>query len=335
MRALVTGGTGFIGSHVVRELLKQKIQVRCLIRASSKRDNLADLEVEYVIGDLTDVASLKMAVMDCQMLFHVAADYRLWASRPSDLNRVNVEGTRHLLQAAGEAGLSKIVYTSSVAAVGRPTPSVGSSAALKGGHESLEPTRAQLVGPYKQSKFASDQLAREFARKGLPIVIVNPSAPIGTRDIKPTPTGKMIVDFLNGRMPAYVDTGMNFVDVEDVAAGHWLASQKGRMGERYILGNKNMTLKNFLETVAAVARLPPPKFRIPYAVAWLAGAVSTALSAITRKEPAIPLDGVRMAHEPMYYDPSKAIRELGLPQTPVEDAIRKAVAWFQENGYIR
>ncbi len=328
MRALVTGGTGFIGSHVVRHLLRQKMEVRCLLRATSKRSNLDGLEVEYIVGDLQDASSLKLALKDCDMLFHVAADYRLWALHPEEMDRVNVEGTRQLFQAARAAGIKKIVYTSSVAAIGRPSPPAS-------GNETMDPNPAQLVGPYKRSKFASDKLARDFARQGLPVVIVNPAAPIGSHDIKPTPTGKMIVDFLNGKMPAYVDTGMNFVDVEDVAAGHWLASEKGKVGERYILGNKNMTLKAFLETVAKISGRPAPRIQIPYAVAYLAGAVSTGLSYITRREPAIPLDGVRMAHAPMYYDASKAVRELGLPQTPVEDAIRKAVEWFKANGYAR
>jgi dihydroflavonol-4-reductase len=331
MRALVTGGTGFIGSHVVRRLLKEKIQVRCLIRPASKRSNLDGLEVSYVIGDLQDAGSLKTALKDCDALFHVAADYRLWARHPEEMDRINVEGTRKLLQAAGDAGLKKIVFTSSVAAVGRPQ----TNGHLGIGREDLDPSPDQLVGPYKRSKFASDQLAREFAQKGLPVVIVNPSAPIGSHDIKPTPTGKMIVDFLNGRMPGYVDTGMNFIAVEDVAEGHWLAAQKGRVGERYILGNKNMTLKDFLQTLARMAGRPAPRLQIPYAVAWLAGAASTGLSYLTGREPAIPLDGVRMAHAPMYYDASKAVRELGLPQTLIEEAIRKAVGWFRDHGYVR
>ena len=331
MKALVTGGTGFIGSHVARKLVAEKVPVRCLIRDSSKRANLAGLDVEYVTGDLADAASLKRALQGCDTLFHVAADYRLWAPHPEEMDRINVEGTRDLLRAAAEAGVKKIVYTSSVAAVGRPQ----TNGHLGIGTEDLDPTPEQLVGPYKRSKFLSDKLVRDFARDGLPVVLVNPSAPIGSHDIKPTPTGKMIVDFLNGKMPAYVDTGMNFIAVEDVAAGHWLACQKGRAGERYILGNKNITLKAFLDTLARLSGRPAPRIRIPYAVAYLAGAVSTGLSHLTRREPMIPLDAVRMAHEPMYYDASKAVRELGLPQTPIEEAIRKAVDWFRANGYVR
>lgn len=331
MRVLVTGGTGFIGSHVVRRLLREKIDVRCLVRQTSNRKNLNGLSVEYAVGDLQDPPSLRTALQGCAQLYHIAADYRIWFKDPSELERTNVEGSRALLQAAADARLQKVVFTSSVAAVGRPI----TNGLLGVGDESLEPPPSQQVGAYKRTKWESDRLAREFAQKGLPVVLVNPAAPIGTQDIKPTPTGKMIVDFLNGRMPGYVDTGMNFVDVEDVAEGHWLAAQKGRIGERYILGNQNMTLKAFLDLIAEVSGRPKSRFRIPYAVAWMAGAVSTGLSSITGREPAIPLDGVRMAHAPMYYSSAKAVKELGLPQTPVKEAIRKAVQWFQENGYVR
>jgi dihydroflavonol-4-reductase len=330
-QALVTGGTGFIGSHVVRRLLAEQVTVRCLARPGSNRANLTGLPVEIVEGDLSDPASLHRALEGCTQLFHVAADYRIWARHPEELERTNVEGTRHILLAAADARLERIVFTSSVAAVGRPD----SNGHIGIGREELEPTPDQLVGAYKRTKLASDRLAREFAQQGLPLVIVNPAAPIGSHDIKPTPTGKMIVDFLNHKMPAYIDTGMNFVDVEDVATGHWLAAQKGRPGERYILGHRNMSLKEFLEKLAAVAGQPAPRIKIPYAVAWVAGAVSTGLSYFTGKEPQIPLDGVRMGHAPMYYDASKAVRELGLPQTPVESAIEKAVRWFRQNNYIR
>jgi len=330
-RALVTGGTGFIGSHVVRRLLKEKIIVRCLIRAASNRANLSGLEVEYVIGDLRDPASLKLALRDCDLLFHAAADYRIWARDPKELEQTNVIGTRALFEAAAEAKIQKIIYTSSVAAIGRPE----THGTLGIGNESMDPTPDQLIGAYKRTKYAADKMARELARQGMPIIIVNPAAPIGSHDIKPTPTGRMIVDFLNGKLPAYVDTGMNFIDVEDVAAGHWLAAEKGRSGERYILGNQNLTLKDFLTLTAKVAQRPAPKMRIPYAVAWVAGALSTGLSVITRREPRIPLDGVRMAHAPMYYDARKAVQMLELPQTSIETAIWKAVAWFRMNGYVR
>jgi len=331
MRALVTGGTGFIGSHVVRRLLRENIQVRCLVRSSSNRKNLEGLNVEFAVGDLQHPETLKTALQDCHQLYHVAADYRIWFKDPKELERTNVEGSRALLQAAADAKLEKIIFTSSVAAVGRPA----ANGTLGIGEESMEPSADQLIGAYKRTKWESDRLAREFASQGVPVVLVNPAAPIGSHDIKPTPTGKMIVDFLNGGMPAYVDTGMNFVDVEDVAEGHWLAAQKGRVGERYILGNQNLTLKDFLGLIARVSGKPAPRWQIPYAVAWMAGAVSTGISRFTGREPAIPLDGVRMAHAPMYYSPAKSIRELGLPQTPVEDAVRKAVTWFLKNDYVR
>jgi len=330
MRVLVTGGTGFIGSHVVRRLLREKIQVRCLVRPSSNRSNLQGLPVEMVEGDLHNVGSLAAALQDCRELYHLAADYRIWSKNPEEMQRTNVEGTRLILQAAADAQLQKVVYTSSVAAVGRPVV----NGVWGVGEETMDPPAAHQIGPYKRTKFESEIVAREFARQGLPLVIVNPAAPIGAQDIKPTPTGRLILDFLKGKVPVYVDTGMNFVDVEDVAEGHWLAAQKGRIGERYILGHQNMTLKDFLGLVAKVSGRPAPKIQIPYAVAWLAGAVSTGISAITGKEPAIPLDGVRMAHAPMYYSSAKAVRSLGLPQTPIEQAVQRAVRWFQENGYV-
>lgn len=330
-KALVTGGTGFIGSHVVRRVIREGLDVRCLVRPGSQRRNLENLSIEFAEGDLNDAASLKKAMSGCSILFHVAADYRIWAKDPQELIRTNVQGSRDLLQAAADAGVQKVVFTSSVAAVGRPI----TNGQMGIGREELDPPKDQLIGAYKQSKFASDQVAREFAKKGLPVIIVNPSTPIGSQDIKPTPTGKMIVDFMNGKMPGYVDTGLNFVDVDDVAAGHWLAALKGKVGERYILGHRNMTLKEFLAEVAQVAGLPAPRFQIPYVVAWMVGAVSTGFSYLTGKEPQIPLDGVRMAHAPMYYDSSKAVRELGLPQTPIRQAVEKAVQWFRDQCYVR
>jgi dihydroflavonol-4-reductase len=327
---VVIGGTGFIGSHVVRYLLKEQADVRCLVRKASNQSNLNGLNLERVEGDLNDPASLRQAMSGCDTLYHVAADYRLWVADPAEMERTNVQGSRAILQAAADAGVKRVVYTSSVAAVGRPQE----NGHLGIGREDLDPSIDQQIGPYKRSKFNSELIAREFAKKGLSVVIVNPAAPIGSQDIKPTPTGKMIIDTLKGKMPAYVDTGMNFIDVEDVAQGHILAAKRGHAGERYILGHRNMTLKDFLNEVARIAGVRGPSFRIPYAVAWMAGAVSTAVSTITRKEPAIPLDGVRMAHAPMYYDASKAVKELGLPQTPIELAIEKAIRWFKSHGYV-
>jgi dihydroflavonol-4-reductase len=331
-KALVTGGTGFIGSHVVRRLLKEGMAVRCLARPGSSRRNLEGLSVEISEGDLQDRPSLDRAAAGCDHLFHVAADYRIWARHPEELIRSNVEGTRNMLEAAAQAGIKRVVFTSSVAAVGRPVLSDGT---LGVGREELDPPPGQQVGIYKQTKFQADLVAREYAKKGLPVVIVCPAAPIGSHDIKPTPTGRLILDFLNRKMPAYIETGMNFIDVEDVAYGHSQAAGKGRTGERYILGNVNLSLKEFLQKLADVSGLPAPKIRIPYAVAWLAGAISTGIANITGREPRIPLDGVRMGHAPMYYDPSKAVKELGLPQKPIEIAIQKAVDWFRKNGYVR
>ena len=329
--ALVTGGTGFIGSHVVRRLVAQGLTVRCLARAEGNRRNLEGLPVEMAIGDLQNAESLQRAVQNCEYVFHLAADYRLWVRDPEAMDRVNIDGSRHLFEASRQAGVRRIIFTSSVSAIGRPYQ----NGSLGIGNETMDPTDDQLVGPYKRSKYLADKMARDYAAKGYPIVIVNPSTPIGDRDVKPTPTGKMIVDFLNRKMPGYVDTGLNFIDVEDVASGHWLAAQRGRVGERYILGNRNLSLKQFLDLLAEVSGLPAPRFKIPYAVAWIAGAMSTGLSHFTHKEPAIPLNGVRMAHEPMYYDPFKAVSELGLPQTPLGLALEQSVRWFRENGYVR
>lgn len=330
-KVLVTGGTGFVGAHVVRAALKAGVGVRCLVRPRSNRANLQGLTVEIVEGDLLDRPSLRRAVAGCDTVFHAAADYRLWVPDGAVMIHTNVQGARHLLETAEEAGVQRVVFTSSVAAVGRPLQNGGYGI----GREDIDPPQEQQIGPYKKSKFLSELVAREFAWKGFPVVIVNPSTPIGAYDIKPTPTGKMIVDFLNRRMPAYVETGMNFVDAEDVAAGHLLAAEKGRIGERYILGGQNLTLREFLTLLAEHVGMSPPRFRIPYAVAYAAGLVSTGLAYLTCREPAVPLDGVRMSAHTMYYDPTKAIRELGLPQTPVEQAIQKAVAYFRSMGYVR
>lgn len=330
-KALVTGGTGFIGSHVVRKLLDRGIRVSCLVRSQSSRSNLEDLSVEFVVGDLRDRSSLQQAVQGCQWLFHVAADYRLWAKNPQELFESNVQGTENILEAAWQAGVEKIVYTSSVSAIGRPHRGIGD--------ETIDPTEDHLIGPYKRSKFQAELVARRFGKKGLPVVIVNPSTPIGSHDIKPTPTGRIILDFLKGKMPGYVDTGMNLVDVEDVAEGHLLAAEKGepnrgKAEERYILGGENLTLRSVLHLLSEVAGKPAPRLKIPYIVAYLAGAVSTGIASITGKEPSIPLDGVKMSRDTMYYDSSKAVRELGMPQGSIKGALQKACRWFQENGYL-
>jgi dihydroflavonol-4-reductase len=325
---LVTGGTGFVGAHVVRALVAKGRSVRCLARAESRRDNLEGLAVEVVVGDLTDPASLARALSGVQTLYHVAADYRLWARDPQELYRSNAGGTENILAAAAAAGVAKVVYTSSVAALGLNDD--GSP-----GDETTRVVRDRIIGHYKKSKYDAERVAEKWAARGLPVVIVNPSTPIGERDIKPTPTGQMIVDFLNGKMPAYVDTGLNLVDVRDVAAGHLAAAEKGRAGERYILGNRNMTLKEILDALARLTGLPAPKVRLPHWIPLSVAAVSTAWAGLTGRAPRISLESVRMSTHRMFFDVGKAVRELGLPQTPVDEPLARAVAWFREKGYVR
>ena len=325
---LVTGGTGFVGAHVVRALLARGGAVRCLVRPGSRRDNLAGLPVEIAEGDLTDPASLAAALSGASRLFHCAADYRLWARDPRDLGRVNVEGTENVLGAAARAGVSRVVYTSSVGALGRTAD--GSPA-----DETTPVHRGELVGHYKRSKYDAERVAEQWAAKGLPVVIVNPSTPVGELDIRPTPTGQMIVDFLRGRIPAYVDTGLNLVDVRDVAQGHLFAAEKGRVGERYILGNRNMTLKEILGELARITGRPAPSLCLPHALPLAVSAVATGLARLSGRPPRVSLESVRMSRHRMFFDPGKAVRDLGFPQSPVEEALGRAVAWFREKGYAR
>jgi len=325
---LVTGGTGFVGAHVVRALLARGGAVRCLVRPGSRRDNLAGLPVEIAEGDLTDPASLAAALSGASRLFHCAADYRLWARDPRDLARVNVEGTENVLGAAARAGVSRVVYTSSVGALGRTAD--GSPA-----DETTPVHRGELVGHYKRSKYDAERVAEQWAAKGLPVVIVNPSTPVGELDIRPTPTGQMIVDFLRGRIPAYVDTGLNLVDVRDVAQGHLFAAEKGRVGERYILGNRNMTLKEILGELARITGRPAPSLCLPHALPLAVSAVATGLARLSGRPPRVSLESVRMSRHRMFFDPGKAVRDLGFPQSPVEEALGRAVAWFREKGYAR
>ena len=325
---LVTGGTGFVGSHVVRALLDKGRRVRCLVRPQSRRENLKGLPVEIATGDLTDPPSLTTALSGIEMLYHVAADYRLWAADPGEIYRANAGGTDHLLGAAAKAGVSRVVYTSSVAALGLTGD--GSPA-----DETTPVERSKIIGHYKKSKYDAERVAEAWARRGLPVVIVNPSTPIGERDIKPTPTGQMIVDFLNRRLPAYVDTGLNLIDVRDVAAGHLAAAERGRSGERYILGHRNMTLKEILDLLASLTGLPAPTVRLPHWIPLAAAAVTTGIAQVTRRPPRVSLESVRMSTHRMFFDPSRAVRELGLPQTPVEQPLSRAVAWFREHGYVR
>ena len=326
--ALVTGGTGFVGANVVRELLAQGRAVRVLARPGSDRRALAGLGVEIVEGDLLDPASLRRAVKGVNSVFHVAADYRLWARHPEELHRVNVGGTRAVLEAAGEAGVSRVVYTSTVGALGIPgdgTP----------GTEATPVSLRDMVGPYKASKFLAEQVALGFAHQGLPVVVVNPSAPVGPWDVKPTPTGRMVVDFLEGKMVATLDTGLNLVHVRDVARGHLLAAERGKIGEKYILGNRNISLAEIGALLSEIAGIRPPRVRIPYWVAWSAALSMEAVARVTGAPPRVPLTAVRMAKKRMYFSPARAVRELGLPQTDVRDALRDAAEWFRAHGYVK
>jgi dihydroflavonol-4-reductase len=297
--------------------------VRALARPASQ---VRELDVEVVIGDLRDRESLDRALAGCGAVFHVAADYRLWAKDPSELFRSNVEGTRNLLAAAREAGVEKVIYTSTVGCIGIPEDRPGS--------EDVEVHLEDMTGAYKRSKFQAEQVALEFAGSGFPVVIVNPTAPIGDHDFKPTPTGQIVLDFLKGAMPAFVDTGLNLVDVEDASEGHLLALERGRIGERYILGCENLTLEQILTRLAAISGGKAPRWRIPYAVAYMAGLGSTGWANLTGHEPRAPLDAVKMARKKMFVSLDKAKRELGFNPGPVDGALKRAVDWFRANGYV-
>jgi dihydroflavonol-4-reductase len=328
INAFVTGGTGFIGSHLVRALAASGRAVHCLVRPSSDLGNLRGLDVETVTGDITDAGSLGRAMAGCDEVFHCAADYRLYARDPGELYRNNVEGTRNVLGAAAEHGVRKVVYTSSV----------GTLALSPDGKPVDERARGDLdhmVGDYKRSKLLAEREAELFCARGLPVVLVSPSTPVGEGDRKPTPTGQIIVDFLNGRMPAYVDTGLNLVDVRDVAAGHLLAAEKGRPGENYILGNLNLSLHQMLEMLGQLTGRAAPRLRLPHWVPLLVAHLETPLARWRGRSPRVPLDGVRMSKKAMFFDGSKAVRELGLPQSPIEPALARAVSWFVENEYAR
>ncbi len=327
MKTLVTGATGFLGSHVARALAGRGENVRVLVRPSSDLRALEGLEAERCAGDLRDRVSLDRALEGVQRVFHVAADYRLWARDPREIHESNVTGTQNLLDAARRAGVEKFVYTSTVATIAVPRP---------GGlpNEETQSSLGEMIGHYKRSKFEAEQSALRAAEAGLPVVIVNPTTPVGPGDWKPTPTGKIIVDFLNGRMPGYVDTGLNFVPVEDCARGHLLAAERGRVGERYILGGSNLTLKQMLDMLAAATGRPAPRWKFPHALAYAAACVDTGFSSLLGREPQIPLEGVRMARHKMFVDASKAGRELGFAPGPIEAALERAAAWYESNGYI-
>lgn len=327
MTTLVTGATGFVGSHVARQLVSAGYPVRILVRKKSNLQAVEGLPVEPVEADLQDGSSLERAMRGVRRVFHVAADYRLWARDPQEIYRTNVEGTRLLLEAASRAGVQRIVYTSTVATVAVPQ----AGGALP--NEETQATLEQMIGHYKRSKFLAELEALKAPGMGIPVVIVNPTAPVGPADWKPTPTGRIIVDFLNGKMPAYVDTGLNVAPVEDVAAGHLLAAEKGRIGERYILGGRNMTLKEILDALASIAGRPAPRFKLPHVVALAAGYANEWYSRLAGCEPQIPIEGVRMSRHRMFVATGKAERELGYRTGPVEAALERAVRWYEEHGY--
>jgi len=318
----VTGASGFLGWHVARLLVERGHRVRALCRPTSQ---IRELDIERVTGDLRDPESLARAVEGCELVFHVAADYRLWSKHPLDLYASNVEGTRNLLEACAHARVERIVYTSTVGCIGMPQGSLGD--------ETTPVSIDDMAGHYKRSKWLAEQVALEKARTGLPVVIVNPTAPVGDHDWKPTPTGKIIVDFLRDKLPAFVDTGLNLVDARDTALGHLLAAERGRPGERYILGCENLTLEEILARLAVIADKPAPKTKVPYALAYAAGVVTTAWANLTGHEPIAPLEGVKMARKKMFVTHAKAARELGFSPGPVDCALRRAVDWFRANGY--
>ncbi len=327
MKVLVTGATGFIGGAVVRALVHRGIDVRVLARAGADLQNLQGLTVERVEGDLRDQSSLRKLLAGCRQLYHVAAHYALWAKDPAIFYDVNVTGTKTLLEAAREVGTERIVYCSTIGAIGLP-PGGGL------GTEETPVSLEQMAGHYKRSKYLAEQEVFTLAKAGLPVVIVNPSAPVGASDVKPTPTGQVIVDFMKGRMPAYIETGMNIVDVDDVAVGHLLAMEKGRIGERYILGNANLMLRELFEILSRLTGINAPSVKLPRLAILPLAYLNLWMANVTGHPPRIPLEGVKMAKYNMHYDCSKAIRELGMPQTPPEVALEKAVRWFRDHKYV-
>ena len=327
MKAFVTGATGFLGSHVARVLSDQGAQLRVLVRPSSNLKNLEGLNAETATGDLRDAVSLERAMSGCDTVFHVAADYRLWVRDPGEMYRSNVEGTRAILEAARKNAVRRLVYTSSVATIG--FSSDGRSA-----DEDSPVSLADMIGHYKRSKFIAEQIAMEAGRSGLQVVTVNPTTPVGEQDVKPTPTGRIVVDFLKRKFPAYVETGLNLVDVRECARGHIAALEKGRSGERYILGGENLTLKQILDQLGQITGLPSPKIRLPYLFAFAAGVVDEAVTGmILRREPRATVDTVRMGKKKMFASSAKAERELGWKIVPVDAALRRAVEWFKANAY--
>lgn len=333
MNCLVTGATGFIGANLVHELVARGHRVRALVRPGSDQRGLGGADCERFYGDVLDRDRLGVALRGCDWCFHAAASYHLWLPDYALMYRTNVEGTQNVLAAAAGAGCLRIVYTSTVGCIGLPREVGGE---IVPADEEAPVLEAQMRNPYKLSKWRAEQVARECAARGVPVVIVNPSAPVGPRDAKPTPTGRFVLDYLNRRMPAYLDTGLNWVHVRDVAIGHILAAERGRVGERYILGHAegNWTMRQTLDVLAQITGIPAPRFRMPYPVALAFGHLGEMVSRLTGKPPRAPLAGVRMARYKMFFSPAKAIRELGLPQTPPRQAMTDAVEWFRSNGYV-
>ena len=334
MNCFVTGASGFIGSNIVHELSVRGHSVKALLRPQSDLRGLAGVDFERVDGDVADRAKLQNAMSGCDWCFHVAASYHLWLRDYRPMYAANIEGTRNVIETAARAGCSRIVYTSTVGCIGLPKERDGKVVPTD---ETAPVSEAQMTNHYKRSKWRAEQVAVELVRKGLPVVIVNPTAPVGPRDVKPTPTGQVIVDFLNRAMPAYLDTGLNWVHVRDVAIGHILAAEKGRIGERYILGHAdgNWTMCKAFTALEEITGVRAPRTRIPYGVALMAAYVNEAVSAVTSKPPKAPLAGVRMAKYKMFFNPGKAIRELGLPQTSPKQALADAVEWFRSEGYVK
>lgn len=327
MKCFVTGATGFLGSHVARQLLARGAELRLLVRPTSRLENVADLPAERIVGDLRDAQSLHRGMSGCDYVFHVAADYRLWARNGQELYESNVDGTKNILQAARDSGVRRVIYTSSVATMG-----FGNNGHLT--DERSPVSLFNMIGDYKRSKFMAERLVIEAGRGGQNVVIVNPTTPIGERDIKPTPTGQIVVDFLKKKFPAYVDTGLNLVDVVDCADGHLLAMENARPGERYILGSENLTLKQILDKLGAITGLPSPNVKVPYAVALAAGAWgSIVVGGMMKREPRATIEAVQMSRKKMFVSSSKAERELGWKPRGVDDALRRAAEWFRTNGY--
>jgi dihydroflavonol-4-reductase len=324
---LVTGAAGFLGSHVARQLVARGDRVRVLMRPSSNNRAISDLSLEYVTGDLRDAASLDRAMAGAKRVFHVAADYRLWAKNPQEIYDSNVGGTKNLLAAAEKAGIEQLIYTSTVATIAVDRPELP--------NESTDSKLEEMIGHYKRSKWMAEQEVRRAAKEGLPVILAMPTTPVGPWDWKPTPTGKIILDFVNGKMPGYVETGLNFVGVEECAAGHLLVSERGKIGERYLLGAENLTLKDLLDVLARITGLRAPAMKIPHGVALGVAYVESAFSRLIGREPGIPVEGVKIAQHKMFVDCSRAKTELGFQPGPVAGALERAVRWYRANGYVK